>query len=95
LQKEKELIYMSKRKNPVIEKAFENGKKEGYLLGLSHGEEKGIQKATNFFADKLEGLPKTPGIGPKTLKKLKRLIGEQYFSEVDEIESERMDKRGD
>jgi hypothetical protein len=77
---------MSKRKNPVIEKAFENGKKEGYLLGLTHGEDKGIRKTVNFFVDKLEGLPEVPGIGPKTLKKIKRLIGEQYFSEVDEIE---------
>jgi hypothetical protein len=66
-------------KNPVIKKAYENGKLEGYTLGLEHGEQRGIRKTVDFIAVKFASLPELSGIGPKTLEKIKKAIGEEYF----------------
>ncbi|MEH7122087.1 hypothetical protein V7127_02460 [Bacillus sp. JJ1773] len=71
---------MTKR-NPVIQNAFERGKKEGYQLGLIHGENRGIQKTIGFIAEKFEVLQDTPGIGLKTLEKFKTAFGPEYFKE--------------
>ncbi|WP_203362415.1 hypothetical protein [Bacillus sp. REN10] len=58
-------------KNPAFQKAFE----EGFALGREHG----INKATNFFKYKFERLAEVEGIGPKTLKKIKKALGKEYF----------------
>ncbi|MGM7635662.1 hypothetical protein [Bacillus sp. Hm123] len=58
-------------KNPAFQKAFE----EGFALGREHG----INKATNFFKYKFSNLSNTPGIGPKTLEKIKSSLGKEYF----------------
>jgi len=60
-------------KNPLLEQKF----KEGYELGVQHG----IQKAVDFFIMKFEGLPDVPGIGPVTMQKIKKQLGEKYFRE--------------
>lgn len=70
-------------KNPVIRNAFEKGKKEGYQLGLDHGENRGIQKTVGFVADKFKVLSETPGIGPKTAAKIKEIFGPEYFKETE------------
>ena len=58
-------------KNPLLEQKYQ----EGYIDGVSAG----IAKATAFFAHKFEGLEEVEGIGPKTLDKIKRQLGEEYF----------------
>ncbi|WP_142385097.1 hypothetical protein [Cytobacillus massiliigabonensis] len=71
-------IVMSR--NPVIQRAFERGKLEGYQLGLEHGESRGRQKTVGFVADKFKKLSETPGIGPKTAEKIKEIFGKEYFN---------------
>lgn len=66
-------------KNPVIQKAFEDGRRLGYQMGLDHGEERGIRKTVDFIAVKFAALPELNGVGPKTLEKIKKAIGEEYF----------------
>lgn len=58
-------------KNPVLQKKFE----EGYKLGVQHG----IERSTAFFKSKFDGFEEVPGIGEKTLTKIKKQLGEQYF----------------
>lgn len=72
------MIAMKKR-NPVIDKAFEEGKKVGYQLGLAHGENIGISKATNYIADRFRNIHEVPGIGPATLERIRKHFGEEYF----------------
>lgn len=72
-----------KKKNPVIEKA----KKEGYEAGFKVGHEMGIQKAIDFFIDKFEGLEELEGIGPKTLEKIRKQLGDQYFAKGERREN--------
>lgn len=62
-------------KNPVLQKKFE----EGYKLGVQHG----IERSTAFFKARFEGLEEVPGIGEKTLAKIKKQLGEQYFKSED------------
>ncbi|MFE8697947.1 hypothetical protein ACFYKT_16520 [Cytobacillus sp. FJAT-53684] len=69
------------RKNPVIQKAREEGKLEGYQLGLKHGETRGIQKTVDYVAERFEKLSEAPGIGPKTAAKIKAIFGPEYFKE--------------
>ena len=38
--------------------------------------------ATQFFAERFEGLEKVPGIGPKTVKLFVEHFGKEYFREV-------------
>ncbi len=63
------------KKNPVLQKKFD----EGYEVGFKNGAEYGQRAAVDFFANKFEGLEKVPGIGKKTLSKLRKHLGEQYF----------------
>ncbi|GGB41522.1 hypothetical protein GCM10011409_18800 [Lentibacillus populi] len=67
-------------KNPVLKKKFE----EGYRLGFDKGTKHGIEQAVNFFAVKFEGLEKVPGIGKKTMEKIRQQLGEHYFLKDDE-----------
>ena len=65
---------MARKPNPVLQKK--------YLEGYQQGKKDGIAQAVNFFADKLESLRHTPGIGPKTLGKIVDALGHQYFDET-------------
>ena len=58
-------------KNPLLQQKYN----EGYIDGVSAG----IAKATAFFADRFKGLDDVEGIGPKTLDKIKKQLGEEYF----------------
>lgn len=60
-------------KNPLLQQKFD----EGYALGVQHG----IQKAVDFFIMKFEGLENVEGIGPVTMQKIKKQLGEKYFRE--------------
>ncbi|HLR69455.1 MAG TPA: hypothetical protein VK105_20400 [Virgibacillus sp.] len=64
---------MSRKRNPVLEKKFN----EGYAKGLEHG----IQKGVLFFKHKFDGLKEVEGIGEKTLEKIKSQLGYEYFEE--------------
>jgi hypothetical protein len=70
---------MSKWKNPTIQKAYDQGKEDGYALGLSHSEARGVAKATNYIANRFRSLDQVPGIGPKMIEKIKKHFGEEYF----------------
>ena len=60
-----------RKKNPILEQKYN----EGYIDGVAAG----IAKATAFFAHKFKGLEEVEGIGPKTLDKIKKQLGEKYF----------------
>ncbi len=68
------------KKNPILQKKFD----EGYAKGFMKGAEYGRDQAINFFSDKFEGLENVPGIGDKTLKKIRHQLGDQYFTRRDE-----------
>lgn len=72
-----------KKRNPVIKKAYEDGKSKGYSLGLELGELKGEAKAIAYFNKKFMKLQDTPGIGPKTLDKIGDTLGWEYIIKVD------------
>lgn len=55
-----------KHKNPLLEKKFEEGKWEG------------IQQATNYYLQRFEELKQEKGIGPKTIKKVERIMFRAY-----------------
>lgn len=76
-----------KKKNPVIEKARKEGYEAGVKVGFQLGEQNGIQKATDFFIHKFEGLENVEGVGPKTFEKIRKQLGEQYFMKGDHHES--------
>lgn len=58
-------------KNPVFQQKY----KEGFEAGIQEG----INRSSLFFKDKFLGLENAPGIGPKTIEKIKEQLGEQYF----------------
>ncbi|MGG3706983.1 hypothetical protein [Heyndrickxia coagulans] len=62
-------------RNPVIQQAYERGKREGIEIGMQMG----ISKAIGFMKSGLSRVEKTPGIGPKTIEKFKEAFGEEYF----------------
>ncbi|AJO24807.1 hypothetical protein QQ991_03140 [Weizmannia coagulans] len=62
-------------KNPVIQQAYERGKREGIEIGMQMG----ISKAIGFMQARLNKLAETPGIGPKTIEKFKQAFGKEYF----------------
>jgi hypothetical protein len=66
-------------KNPLLEKKFQ----EGYNQGFKLGKDVGIATAVDFIATKLEALHQMPGVGTKTIEKLKKALGEEYFKEID------------
>jgi hypothetical protein len=70
---------MKKFNNQVLQKAYDQGKSEGYALGLKQSEAKGVVKATDYIAEKFAGLEEVPGIGPKVMSKIKKHFGEEYF----------------
>ena len=55
-----------KRKNPVLEKKYEEGKWAG------------IQLATDYYLARFEELKKVPGIGPKTQEKILEVMFKSY-----------------
>ena len=69
---------MAKKKNPVLQQKFEEGKREGF----KHGFEQGKYSAIVYFASRFEGLDKVPGIGPKTVEKVVKHFGKEYFEAV-------------
>lgn len=72
---------MKKKPNPVIEKARKSGYEEGFKKGTQLGFEQGKYSACMFIAQKMEGLEKVKGIGPKTIQLLKDHMGREYFEE--------------
>lgn len=64
-------------KNPILQKKFD----EGYTIGFQEGAEFGRSQAINFFVDKFDGLENAPGVGEKTLRKIKNQLGSHYFKE--------------
>lgn len=68
-------------RNPVIKQAYEDGIKKGYEMGLKHGESRGIRKTVDYIADKFATLPDMPGLGSKTLSKIKKQFGEEFFDD--------------
>ncbi|WP_034757740.1 hypothetical protein [Rossellomorea vietnamensis] len=70
---------MTKYRNPALQKAYDQGKSEGYALGLKHSEARGVAKATNYIAGRFQSLDQVPGIGPKMVEKIKKHFGEEYF----------------
>jgi hypothetical protein len=68
-----------KKSNPVLQKAYDQGKSDGYSLGLSHGQAKGVATATDYIAERFANLEEVPGIGPKVIDKIKKHFGEEYF----------------
>lgn len=74
--------YMAK--NPVIEKAKQDGHNKGFAAGMKLGFEQGKYNACMFFADRFDGLDKVKGIGPKTMKIVVEHFGAEYFKAVEE-----------
>lgn len=62
-------------KNPVIQKARE----EGYNTGFKKGFDLGQENACLVFASKFDDLEKVPGIGPKLMEKIVSHFGREYF----------------
>lgn len=60
-----------RKKNPLLERKWQ----EGYDQGVREG----IARSVSFFAEKFEGLADIPGIGEKTMKKIKSQLGDGYF----------------
>lgn len=60
-----------KNRNPLLQKKYD----EGYQEGLDQG----VKRSVSFFLERLEKLPNTPGIGPKTMEKIKEALGKEYF----------------
>ena len=66
---------MAKKKNPVLQKKYD----EGYVDGFNAGAEFGRKTAIQFFAKRFKQLEQTKGIGQATLDKIKQALGRQYF----------------
>jgi hypothetical protein len=58
-------------KNPLLEKKW--------LEGYEQGKKDGVGQAVSFFLDRFKGLQDVPGIGEKTMEKIKKQLGEKYF----------------
>ncbi|MCM3598681.1 hypothetical protein M4D55_23260 [Metabacillus idriensis] len=71
-----------KKKNPVIEKARQDGYNQGFENGFKSGADIGKDEACKILALKFDGLDKVPGIGPKMLQKIVTHFGREYFKEV-------------
>lgn len=64
-----------RKKNPLLQQKYH----EGFQAGYERGMQDGISRATAFFATKFSTLEEEKGIGPKTIEKVKRVLGEKYF----------------
>ncbi len=71
-------------KNPVIQKAKQEGYEKGFEAGMKMGFKQGQYQACMALADKFEGLDEVSGIGPKILEKIVRHFGSEYFKEVED-----------
>lgn len=60
-----------RNKNPLLEKKW--------MEGYERGKQDGISQAVNFFTAKFNGLEDVPGIGKKTMDKIKSQLGDEYF----------------
>lgn len=60
-----------KKKNPVLQKKFDEGFEKGVMAGR--------EQAISFFIDRFKELNDVPGIGEKTLIKIQEQLGEKYF----------------
>jgi hypothetical protein len=66
---------VSKKRNPAIQKAYE----EGVRVGFKQGFEQGKYSATCYMASRFDGLGKVKGIGPKTMEIIVNHFGREYF----------------
>jgi hypothetical protein len=71
-------------KNPVIQKAKQDGYSDGFMNGSKVGFEQGKYSATMYFASRFDGLDQVPGIGPKIMEKVVNHFGKEYFQIVDD-----------
>ncbi|MEW8985944.1 MAG: hypothetical protein AB2401_02865 [Bacillus sp. (in: firmicutes)] len=62
-------------KNPILQKKYD----EGYEKGLKQG----IKQSVDFFTEKFKGLEDVPGIGEKTIDKIRKQLGHEYFQKVE------------
>lgn len=60
-----------RNRNPLLAQKWD----EGY----QQGKKDGVEQAVQFFRSKFEGLEDVPGIGDKTLEKVKIQLGRKYF----------------
>lgn len=67
---------MTKKPNPILQEKF----REGYNMGFEKGMRYGREIAIRFFAERFKNLKKEKGVGEKTLQKVKKVIGEEYFT---------------
>ncbi len=72
-----------KKVNPVIQKVREESYQQGFLNGQKLGFEHGKNTATMYFASRFDGLDQVPGIGEKTIEKIVRHFGAEYFEKVE------------
>lgn len=68
-----------KKRNPQIEAAYEQGKKEGFQLGIENGR----GQATMFFLDYMDKLTEIPGIGRVTAHKIGNHFLQHYGEDAD------------
>ncbi|MRG86982.1 hypothetical protein [Salinibacillus xinjiangensis] len=66
-------------KNPILKQKYE----EGYLDGFANGADYGRSRTVDFFVERFNGLENVPGIGSKTLEKIRKQLGEEYFRRIE------------
>lgn len=77
-------------KNPLLEKKYQEGILRGIEIGKALGREEGRQEGiqegrditTNWFIERIEGLAKVSGIGPKIFEKFVNHFGPEFFKKV-------------
>lgn len=67
---------MSKKPNPILQEKYQEGYKMGFEKGMNYGR----QVAIRFFAERFKLLENEKGIGEKTIQKVKKKLGEEYFT---------------
>lgn len=75
------------KKNPVLEKKYQEGLLRGIEIGKALAREEGRLEGrditTDWIKERFDGLDKVPGIGPKIFEKLVNHFGPQYFKKVE------------
>lgn len=60
-----------RNRNPLLQ--------QKYAEGFEDGKKAGVKQALDFFIDKFEGLEDVPGIGDKTMARIREQLGHKYF----------------